>query len=289
MRLYGVLSLPARRCDARRPDRRRRPAIPGRQPPPVHPAGAQPGRRMELRPCASTTAAWATAKERCAISTVEDDLRAALDAFHGAVPGLREVVLWGLCDGASAIAMYAARDARGRPGAAQPLGAHRRTAWPARPSSIIIGPPAGTGILAPARARQVRLIALAGNRCSDWYAPPCVRARPSRQAQAHVPCRSECMRACVHSGGQVLVIVSGADLTGARILRPGRRRSTIGNACSRPLASPGTGSTRLTIPFRAVPGAIKWPPGPAPGSALGDARRLACCRTQQAAKSSKAP
>ncbi|TXF99459.1 hydrolase 1, exosortase A system-associated [Massilia arenae] len=43
---------------------------------------------------------------------VEDDLRAAIDAFMAAVPGLREVVLWGLCDAASAIGMYAARDAR---------------------------------------------------------------------------------------------------------------------------------------------------------------------------------
>jgi len=40
------------------------------------------------------------------------DLRAAIDAFMALVPGMREVVLWGLCDGASAIAMYAARDAR---------------------------------------------------------------------------------------------------------------------------------------------------------------------------------
>lgn len=43
---------------------------------------------------------------------VGDDLRAAVDAFMHAVPGMRDVVLWGLCDGASAIAMYAAGDAR---------------------------------------------------------------------------------------------------------------------------------------------------------------------------------
>ncbi|MGF6271999.1 exosortase A-associated hydrolase 1 [Massilia sp. UYP11] len=43
---------------------------------------------------------------------VDDDLRAAIDAFMAAVPGLREVVLWGLCDAASAIGIYAARDAR---------------------------------------------------------------------------------------------------------------------------------------------------------------------------------
>lgn len=44
--------------------------------------------------------------------SVEDDLRTAIDAFLAAVPQLDEVVLWGLCDAASAIGMYAARDAR---------------------------------------------------------------------------------------------------------------------------------------------------------------------------------
>lgn len=44
--------------------------------------------------------------------TVDDDLRAAIDAFMEARPEMREVVLWGLCDAASAVTMYAARDAR---------------------------------------------------------------------------------------------------------------------------------------------------------------------------------
>jgi exosortase A-associated hydrolase 1 len=43
---------------------------------------------------------------------VDEDLRAAIDAFQAAVPGLREVVLWGLCDGAAAALYYAHRDAR---------------------------------------------------------------------------------------------------------------------------------------------------------------------------------
>ena len=43
---------------------------------------------------------------------VGDDLRAAIDAFVAAVPGLEEVVLWGLCDAASAATLYAASDAR---------------------------------------------------------------------------------------------------------------------------------------------------------------------------------
>lgn len=45
---------------------------------------------------------------------VQDDLRAAIDAFMDTVPGMAEVVLWGLCDGASAAAMYAPSDARVR-------------------------------------------------------------------------------------------------------------------------------------------------------------------------------
>lgn len=45
---------------------------------------------------------------------VADDIRAALDAFLSAVPSLDDVVLWGLCDGASAAAMYAPHDARVR-------------------------------------------------------------------------------------------------------------------------------------------------------------------------------
>ena len=40
------------------------------------------------------------------------DLDAAIGAFMEQVPAVREVVLWGLCDGASAAALYAQRDPR---------------------------------------------------------------------------------------------------------------------------------------------------------------------------------
>jgi exosortase A-associated hydrolase 1 len=43
---------------------------------------------------------------------VDADLRCALDCFQAELPGLRDVALWGLCDGASAISFYAARDMR---------------------------------------------------------------------------------------------------------------------------------------------------------------------------------
>lgn len=43
---------------------------------------------------------------------VDDDLRAALDAWYAEDPALPGVVLWGLCDGASAAMIYCSRDAR---------------------------------------------------------------------------------------------------------------------------------------------------------------------------------
>jgi exosortase A-associated hydrolase 1 len=43
---------------------------------------------------------------------VDADLRAAIDRFMAAVPGLKEVVLWGLCDAASAALFYARHDRR---------------------------------------------------------------------------------------------------------------------------------------------------------------------------------
>lgn len=43
---------------------------------------------------------------------VAEDIGAAVDAFFVHQPGLKRVVLWGLCDGASAAALYAPTDAR---------------------------------------------------------------------------------------------------------------------------------------------------------------------------------
>lgn len=40
------------------------------------------------------------------------DLRAAIDTFIGQVPDIKEVVIWGLCDGATAAAIYAPEDHR---------------------------------------------------------------------------------------------------------------------------------------------------------------------------------
>ena len=43
---------------------------------------------------------------------VDEDIAAAVDAFHERCPSLRGVILWGLCDGASAVLFFAHRDPR---------------------------------------------------------------------------------------------------------------------------------------------------------------------------------
>lgn len=43
---------------------------------------------------------------------IDRDIRCAIDAFVTSVPAVRSVVLWGLCDGASAALMYSFRDER---------------------------------------------------------------------------------------------------------------------------------------------------------------------------------
>lgn len=43
---------------------------------------------------------------------VDADIRSAIDRFFASVTGLKEVVIWGLCDAASAALFYAHRDAR---------------------------------------------------------------------------------------------------------------------------------------------------------------------------------
>lgn len=53
----------------------------------------------------------ATGEQR-GFDRIDEDIRAAIDVFLGAVPGLKRVVLWGLCDGASAACFYAPRDPR---------------------------------------------------------------------------------------------------------------------------------------------------------------------------------
>ncbi|WP_426116175.1 hydrolase 1, exosortase A system-associated [Massilia sp. PWRC2] len=52
--------------------------------------------------------------EARSFESVNEDLRAAVDCLFSSVPGVRDVVIWGLCDAASAALFYASADARVR-------------------------------------------------------------------------------------------------------------------------------------------------------------------------------
>lgn len=48
----------------------------------------------------------------CGFEGIDQDIRSAIDALQAAVPNVRRVVLWGLCDGATASVRYAHSDER---------------------------------------------------------------------------------------------------------------------------------------------------------------------------------
>ena len=50
--------------------------------------------------------------EAAGFEKLDDDIRAAIDALLRLQPEIKELFLWGLCDAASAIALYAGNDAR---------------------------------------------------------------------------------------------------------------------------------------------------------------------------------
>jgi exosortase A-associated hydrolase 1 len=136
------------------------------------------------------------------------DLRAAVNRFFACVPGLAEVVLWGLCDGASAASFYARED--------------RRVA-----GLVLLNPWVRTeGGAAKARLKHYysarllepdlwRKIArgdfdYAGAAASAWQLVRSAMRRPTPPA-ASLP---ERVYAALNGHeGKILVILSGADLT----------------------------------------------------------------------------
>jgi exosortase A-associated hydrolase 1 len=145
---------------------------------------------------------------------VDADLRAAVDAFLAAVPGLREVVIWGLCDAASAALFYAAGDARvtglvllnpwvrTSEGLAKATLKHyyrarllERAFWAKLASGKI-----EFGAAAASLARQLR--AAFGRRRPDRAAAAPQASLPERMLSGFSQFR-----------GRILLIISGADLT----------------------------------------------------------------------------
>jgi len=152
---------------------------------------------------------------------VDADLRAAIDAFTAEVPAMREVVLWGLCDAASAAMLYSHKDprvaglvllnpwARTEEGAARAYLKHyylSRLAESGLWSKIV----RGKFDYAAAASSFVSLCASALRRGSATDAGSA--AAPSAPRQPSLPERM--LSGFSRFQGRTLIIISGADLTG---------------------------------------------------------------------------
>ncbi|WP_305822839.1 hydrolase 1, exosortase A system-associated [Massilia brevitalea] len=168
---------------------------------------------------------------------VGDDLRAAIDRFFLEVPGMREVVLWGLCDGASAAAMYAPGDARVaglvllNPWVRTEEGAARATIkhyYRARLFDARLWKKVTSG----------RFDVKASVRGLWQDLGKALRPRQDTgkgsgvAAPAHAPLPERMQAALTRFGGRVLVVLSGADLTAQEFAdlsaRPGAWQQLLG-------------------------------------------------------------
>ncbi|WP_395403764.1 hydrolase 1, exosortase A system-associated [Pseudoduganella sp. UC29_106] len=166
---------------------------------------------------------------------VQDDLRAAVDAFLHAVPGLQEVVLWGLCDAASAAMFHAHADrrvaglvllnpwARTEDGLARATLKHYyrdRLLQPALWKKIVSGQFDFRGAL---RSFAGVLGAARGKAPADEPAPAPEAAAPAPVYSVGAPpggpgLHGRMLEGMQRFGGPVLFIFSGADLTAQEFL-----------------------------------------------------------------------
>lgn len=149
---------------------------------------------------------------------IDRDLRAAIRAFCNAAPALRELVLWGLCDGATAAALYASSDrritglvllnpwVRTQAGAARATLRHyyvRQLVSAAFWRKLASGAVDATGAMKSFMQTASSALTTGAMR----------RSHTDAGAAADLPARLH--RALTRFPGRVLVILSGADL-GAR-------------------------------------------------------------------------
>lgn len=158
-----------------------------------------------------------------------DDVRAATDCFMRAVPGLRDIVLWGLCDGAAAAVLHGAGDprisgmvllnpwARDEAGLAKTMLKHyylRRLADPALWRKVFSG-------RFNARASVASLMVQVGRALRPAAPiPPAAapQAAPSPPAVAPPPLAPRLYAGLQRFPGRVLLVISPGDLTAMEFL-----------------------------------------------------------------------
>jgi exosortase A-associated hydrolase 1 len=139
---------------------------------------------------------------------VEADLKAAVDEFFARVPALREVVLLGLCDGASAAALYACADPRVRGLALLNPWVHTEAgAAKATLKHYYAGRVASPGLWKKIAQGRFDYAAAAGSALRLLRAACASRPAGAGSLPAHLYAQLR------RFDGKVLVVLSGADLT----------------------------------------------------------------------------
>ncbi len=151
-------------------------------------------------------------------TTVDADIRAAVDCLFQLAPGIRDVALWGLCDAASAAMFYASNDSRvsgialANPWARTEEGQARaiihdyylrRIMDPNLWRKILRGEFALRASLASFKSVLVKGLGLAK--------PEAARKDPS--ADAPFPLRERMLEGLKRYRGRILLLLSGDDLT----------------------------------------------------------------------------
>ncbi len=158
---------------------------------------------------------------------IDADIAAAIDALHEQFAGLRGVVLWGLCDAASAIACYAPQDPR--VGGLVLLNPWVRTAQGEARAYIkhyylrrLFEPSLWQKLLSGHFKPGASLTSFIGNvaaarsaSASDQTRSAQTRSAQTRQAAASTPLPDRMLEGLVRFSGPVLVILSGDDLVAA--------------------------------------------------------------------------
>jgi exosortase A-associated hydrolase 1 len=174
---------------------------------------------------------------------IHNDVRCAIDALLMRMPQLRQVVLWGLCDGASAASFYAADDARvrgvallnpwvrGEQSLARSLlfnyyvaRLFNRQAWRELLGQRSKLSAALKSVLTTAR----RALATAPS------APPRASAATSSANSVSAPLLPRVASGLEKFRGAILLVIAGADLTGAEFVQGIARHRGLRRRLGRP-------------------------------------------------------
>lgn len=158
--------------------------------------------------------------------TIHDDIAAAIDCLFHQLPALRQVVLWGLCDAASASALYAASDRRVaglvllNPWVRTPTGearAYLRHYYGKRLLSAQFWRKLLRGKVHLGESMRTlrRFLRSSTGRltANDGSHPPIASAHANAPAPAHPPLPERMLQSVSRFTGPVLLILSGQDLT----------------------------------------------------------------------------